>query len=240
MNRSALFVLLRAARDWRPFWVAIAVSAAAGLLLGRTNVTVSTFLGYYGPPALAITLIGGLVEYSQRGSVWMLVAQRPGMESRRLWSIVAFAAALYLAASATLMLGVLGGIALNADAPQELTRSSVVVFPLWVVMVGFAVAFTSTLSRTRTAALSVGWIISPLVLELIQGSLGFSLSIQHAIEFLLPPFNAVFQFGAVLRGDRAEHALRYTLQLISFPILCLAVLHWRINSLAKPDRIRIE
>lgn len=240
MNRAAAVTLLRASRDWRPYGVAVAVASLAAVLLGRNNIGFSSFVGYYGPLALAIAVIGGLFEYSQRASVWLLVAQRRGAETTRLWSILAFAAALYLAATSLLLTGVLAGIALNADAPAPTLRATIVVLPLWTVMIGFAVAVTSTMVRTRSGALALCWIVSPLLLEMAQTSLGFSATFRHAIEFLLPPFDAVFQFGAVLRGDRPEQALRFTAQLVFFPVMCLLLLRWRIAILATPDRVRIE
>lgn len=240
MNGSAALTLFRASRDWRPYLVAVALATVAGVLLGRTNAGFSSFVGYYGPLALAIALIGGLFEYSQRGSVWLVLAQRPGSETKRLWSILGYAAVAYLAASAVLLAGVLTGVALNSEAGELTLSAMLVVLPLWTVMIGFAVAATSTLVHQRSGALALCWIISPLLLGMTQTSLGFSDSIRHAIEFVLPPFDAVFQFAAVLRGDRSDDALRFTAHLIVFPLLCLLILRWRISVLARPDRVRSE
>jgi len=240
MNRKAVFTLLRACRDWRPLIASLAIAATIGLVLGRNSTSAIGFVAYYGPPLIAISVIGGLFEYAQRGSVWLLVAQRPGSEAARLWSLLGFAGLLYLCASAIVLAGALSGVALNDEYTPIAQRAAFVVFPLWAVMIGFAVATTTTLVRTRSAGVSLAWVMSPFIVALAQGSLGFSDTLLHALEFLMPPQQAVFQFGAVLRGDRPEQALRFSAQLVSFPILCLAVIRWRISVLSKPDRIRVE
>jgi hypothetical protein len=240
VNRVAALTLFRASRDWRPYFIAVAVAAVAGVLLGRNNIEFSSFVGYYGPVALAIAIIGGVFEYSQRGSVWLMLAQRPGGEQRRLWTILGFAAAAYLAANAVMLSGVVAGIAINPDESASRARGALLVLPLWAVMIAFATAAASTITRGRSAAISILWILSPFIIGMVQTSLGFSDSIRRALEFLLPPFEAVFQLPAVLRGDRPDQAVLFSAQLVSFPILCLLILRWRIAILAKPDRIRSE
>ncbi len=240
MNRRAVLTMLRASRDWRPYAIAFALACVAGLVLGRNSTGFANVASFYGAPALAIGLIGGLLEFYQRGSVWQLVAQRPGAEANRLWSLLGSALLLYATASVLLLGCVSGGLAMNERVSPENLRAHLIHAALWTVMVGCAVALTSTLARKGTAALTVGWLFAPILLAMLHDSLGFSQAIRHAVAFALPPIDAVFGFAAVLRGEQPQDRIRFIAHLLSFPLLCLLLLHWRITILAKPDRVRSE
>lgn len=240
MNRVALLTMLRASRDWRPFVVVLVAVASVALWVGRSGSGLWSAIGFYGPVALAVSTIGGIFAYSQRGAVWLMLAQRSGTETRRLWTILGFAFGLYIASNAMLLAGAVGGLALNPTVPREVLLGHVVSLVLWALVVGCAVAVTSSVARNGTTALSVSWVFAPMAIGLLAESVGMPASVRHGVEFLMPPFNAVFGAGAVIRGESAELSPTYFAQLLTFPLLCLVLLYWRVRVLARPDQIRSE
>lgn len=240
MSALGTLTVVRAARDWRPLVVGLAAMAILAFVLGKSQVGFVKFVLFYGPPLLAVTILGGLVEYSQRASVWLLLAQRPGRMTGATWSLLGAGLGAYvLAIGLTAGAGLLGA-SLNAEVTRSEWWALVVTAIAWVVVVGSAVAVTSTLARTGTAAVSLLWLVSPVLLAFVQDAVGFGDVVRYLIAFLLPPFDAVFELPKLIRGEVPEHALRYAAQLLTFPLLCAAVLGWRIRVLSRPERPRAD
>lgn len=228
----------RAARDWRGFgasWLAVPLVA---VILGPGSDGTLNVIALYGPPVLAISLMGGLWEFAQRASVWTMLAQRPGTERARWWSLHRFCLATYGGVSAVMLAGLAAGYARNPEvASPALTMLSVT---LWTAVVGAAVAFTSTIRPTRTAALSLVWLVSPFVLAVLRQAFEMPSAVNDALGFLVPPFDAAWDYARVVRGELPERAVTYSAQLLAFPVLCLLLVRWRIAVLSRPDRARAD
>jgi hypothetical protein len=240
MSLNSSLTLMRAARDWRPLVGGLVAVAALALTLGRSQLGFVKFVAFYGPPLIAVSILGGLVEYSQRASVWLLLAQRPGSMVRTTWSLLgaglgAYAAAVVVAAGAGLL-----GAMLNPAVTGAEWWGLLVTTVAWTAVVGSAVAVTSTMARAGTAAVSVMWLVSPVLLAFVKSAAGFSDGVGQAIGFLLPPFDAVFELPKLLRGEIAGEAPRYVAQLVTFPLLCAALLGWRLRLLSRPERPRVD
>ncbi len=240
MTAREVLLVCRAARDWRVLGGTVVLAAIAAAVLASGGESVIGFVGYYGPPMVAISVMGRTFEYSQRSSVWVMLAQRPGSDVRRAWSILGVGAAVSLALSAILLVGALVGILRSPDLPATAFRSHLIAMPLWTVVVACAVAVASTAARTGTAGVAIGWLITPFLIAFLKSAFGFSDQVESALQFLAPPFDAVLHFPAVLRGEMPEQAALRTAQLASFPVLCLFLLRWRIGVRARPDRDRVE
>ncbi|MBP7549071.1 MAG: hypothetical protein KA761_02225 [Gemmatimonadaceae bacterium] len=240
MTAKEVWLVFRAARDWRVLGATVVLAALAAAVLASGGESVIGFVGYYGPPMVAISVMGRTFEYSQRSSVWMMLAQRPGSDVRRAWSILGVGAAVSLALSAILLVGAMVGILRSPDLPPTAFRSHLLSMPLWSVIVACAVAVTCTAARAGTAGIAVGWLIAPLLVAFLKSALGFSDQMENALQFLAPPFDAVLRFPAVLRGELPEEAALRSAQLVSFPFLCFLLLRWRLRVLGRPDQARVE
>ncbi len=240
MTAREVLVVFRAARDWRGVVSTVLLAALAAAALGSGGESIIGFVGYYGPPVVAIAVIGRTLEYSQRSSAWVMLAQRPESDVRRSWSILGVGAVVYLALSAILMSGAMVGILRSTDLPSTALRSHLISMPLWIVIAGCTVAVASTGARTGTAGLAVGWFLAPFLIAFLKSSLGFSDRLEGALQFLTPPFDAVLLMPRVLRGELPGQAALRVAQLVSFPLLCLVLLRWRLGVLARPDRERTE
>lgn len=240
MIRQPELVVLRALRDWRKFIAAVVVTALVAVTLGARDGGILRFILLYGIPFVSFATISALFEYSQRASVWLMLAQHPGTDVGRLWTILRVAALVYLCAILIIVGGVLGGAALNEQFSQQELATFALTAALWTLVVGCAVMLTSTAARKGTASLAIGWLAMPFLLVLLQNALGFSDQVVLGLEFLAPPFNAVFSAYQMMSGDLPERTIPYTAQLISFPVLCVVATHYRLKMLAKPDQSRIE
>ncbi len=234
------FLVLRASRDWRMFAGALVGALLATLLLGPKNGAVIGFVTFYGPPILAISLMAGLWEFAQRASVWALLAQRPGAERGRWWSLMRFCLLLYAAAGALLLAATVAAMALRPGVERTTVLATAVESTLWLAMVGAAVAATSTLRPTRSAALSLLWLVMPFIVTIASDALSLPTVFRDVLGFLAPPFDAVWDYSRVLAGELPGQAALYTAQVVAFPVLCLVLVGWRIRVLAQPDRPRVE
>lgn len=240
MSAREVFVVMRAAQDPRGLVMTVVIAALAAAGLGSGGQSIIGFVGYYGPPLVAIFVIGRLFEYSQRSSVWVILAQRPELDVRRSWTILGVGAAVYLALSAILMAGAVVGILRNTDLPPTALRSHLITMPLWIGVAGCVVMVASATARAGTAAVAIGWLLMPFLLVFLKQGLGFSDHVEHALQFLAPPLDAVFLAPALLRGEIPGQAALRAAQLVSFPLLCFSLLRWRLRVLARPDQRRIE
>ncbi len=240
MTASEVLVLFRAAQDWRPLVGTVLLAAIAAATLGSAGESIIGFVGYYGPPLVAISVIGRTFEYSQRSSVWVMLAQRPESDVRRSWTILRVAAAVYLALSAILMAGAMVGILRSTDLPPTAFRSHLITMPVWIVIAGCAVSVASTAARAGTAGVAIGWLMAPFLIAFLKAGVGISHGVENALQFLAPPFDAVILLPAVLRGEIPEQAALRIAQIVSFPLLCFVLLRWRLRVLARPDQMRVE
>lgn len=240
MIRQPELVVLRALRDWRIFTTAVALTALVAVTLGARDGNVIRIILFYGIPLACFATICALFEYSQRASVWLMLAQLPGTDVGRMWATLAAAAFVYLCATAVIVCGILGGVALNESFTTHDVVGFAVTAALWALVVGCTAVLTSTAARKGTVALAIGWLATPFVITILQQALGFSDQVTIGLEFLAPPFNAVFSARQMMSGDLPERTIPYTAQLISFPILCIVATHYRLKVLGKPDQSRIE
>ncbi|MFN0098845.1 MAG: hypothetical protein ACKVS7_09240 [Gemmatimonadaceae bacterium] len=240
MTAKEVLVLFRAAQDWRAVVATVVLAALGAATLGRGSESIIGFVGYYGPPLVAISVMGRTFEYSQRSSVWVMLAQRPESDVRRSWSVLGAGAAVYLALGTLLVAGAMIGILRSNELAPTALRSHLISMPLWLVIAGCAVATASTTARAGTAGLAIGWLLTPFLIAMLKAGLGFSEQVSNALQFLAPPFDAVLLLPAVLRGELAEQAALRISQVVSFPLLCFAVMRWRISVRARPDQNRVE
>ncbi len=240
MTAKEVLVLFRATQDWRALVGTVLLAALAAAALGSGGESIIGFVGYYGPPLVAISVMGRTFEFAQRSSVWVMLAQRPESDVRRSWTILGVGAAVYVALSLILIAGAMVGILRSTDLPPNAFRSHLIAMPLWIAIVGCTVSVASTAARSGTAGIAIGWLVLPFLIALIKAGVGFSDGVQVALQFLAPPFDAVFLFPAVLRGEIPDQAALRTAQLVSFPLLCFILLRWRLRVLARPDQQRID
>lgn len=240
MTAREVLVLFRATQDWRALVGTVLLAALAAAVLSSGGESIIGFVGYYGPPLVAISVIGRSFEYSQRSSVWVMLAQRPESDVRRSWTILGVGAAVYVALSVILMAGAMVGILRSTDLPPAAFRSHLIAMPMWIAIVGCAVSVASTAARAGTAGIAIGWLMLPFLIAFLKAGFGFSDGVEAAMQFLAPPFDAVLLFPAVLRGGIPEQAVLRTAQLVSFPVLCFVLLRWRLRVLARPDQTRVE
>lgn len=240
MTAREAFVLWRAAQDWRALVATVVIAALAAAVFGSSSESLLGFVGYYGPPLVGISAIGRRFEYSQRSSVWVMLAQRPETDVRRSWSVLGVGVAMYLALSAILMVGAMVGILRSTDLPPTAFRSHLISMSLWIGIAGCAVSAASTAVRAGTAGVAIGWLLAPFLIVILKEGLGFSDHAELALQFLTPPFDAVFLAPSMLRGEIPEQATIRAAQLVSFPILCLLLIRWRLRAIARPDQRRTE
>lgn len=240
MTAREVLVLFRATQDWRALVGTVLLAALAAAALGSGGESIIGFVGYYGPPLVAISVMGRTFEYSQRSSVWVMLAQRPESDVRRSWTILGVGAAVYVALSLILIAGAMVGILRSTDLPPNAFQSHLIAMPLWIAIAGCAVSVASTAARSGTAGIAIGWLVLPFLIALLKAGVGFSDGVQVALQFLAPPFDAVFLFPAVLRGEIPDQAALRTAQLVSFPLLCFLLLRWRLRVLARPDQQRVD
>ncbi len=240
MTAREVLVVFRATQDWRALVGTVLLAAIAAAVLGNGGESLIGFVGYYGPPLVAISVIGRSFEYSQRSSVWVMLAQRPESDVRRSWTIIGVGAAVYVALSVILMAGAMVGIHRSTDLPPTAFRLHLIAIPMWIAIAGCAVSVASTAARAGTAGIAIGWLMAPFLIAILKAGFGFSDGVESALQFFVPPFDAVLLFPAVLRGEIPEQAALRTAQLVSFPVLCFVLLRWRLRVLARPDQTRVE
>ena len=240
MTLREWLLVLRASRDWRMCAGAWLVASLGALFVGRLNPNVPAAVAAYGLPVLAISVMGGSWEFAQRASVWTMLVQRPGAEPARLWSLLRCCLLLYVVAGGIMLAAAIGGLALAPDGGRARLLAFAIDSALWLVVVGAAVAFTSTLRPARTAALSILWLVLPFIIALLREPLALPPAVRNALGFLMPPFDAVWEYSRVVAGELPGEAALYTAQVVAFPVLCLVLVGWRIRVLAQPDRPRPE
>lgn len=240
MNFRFTLTVFRAARDWRSFAVIVLATVIGAVVLGAKNSGFINAVAFYGPPLVAVAALSTPFEYSQRASVWLLIAQRPGTALRMMWQLLGTGLLVHAAASAVIIAGLVGGLAQNPEYARSVLGPNALMFVLWAFVAGCAVSVTSTLARAGSAAIAVAWFISPFVIAMLDNAIGFAAWLRTALDFLAPPFEAVFTFPHVLAGKLPDVATQHTLQLVWFPIYCFAILKWRLAVLAKPDQTRLE
>lgn len=240
MTLREWLLVLRASRDWRPFVGALVAVMLATLVLGTKHGAVIGFATFYGPPIIAISLMGGLWEFAQRASVWELLVQRPGGERRRWWSLMRVGVLLYVAAAALVLLASIAAVSLRPGADRAQVLATAIESGLWLVIVGAAVAAASTLRPTRSASLSLLWLVMPFVVTIVSTALSFPSALRDALGFFVPPFDAVWDYSRVLRGELPDRALLYTAQIVAFPLLCAVIAGWRIARLSRADQLRVD
>jgi hypothetical protein len=63
---------------------------------------------------------------------------------------------------------------------------------------------------------------------------------RTAIEFVLPPLDAVVLVPRMASDPGAAVDGVYVAQLVSFPLLCLAMIAWRFRRLARSEQMTPE
>lgn len=237
LSWRAAVLMLACSRAWRPFALTILIVAVGGAFATRQNVSAANVLAFYGPPLLAITVFAGLRDHLSRVAVWTGLFQRPVVEVHELMRVFSLRAAIYMLGAAILLAGALSGLMISEAVPPGTLGYTMLTALLWTVVVLFATAAVSTLVAQGMAAAVIAWLIAPVVVAMLAHAMDGSALLQHAVEFVLPPFDAVFGYEAVLRGERPADAVRYTAQLLTFPLLCTAIIGWRFRVWARADLV---
>lgn len=233
----AAMLMLACSRAWRPFAGTIVIVAVGGALATQQNTSAANVLAFYGPPLLAITVFAGLREHLSRLAVWTGLFQRPVVEVHELVRVFSLRAAVYVLGAAILLAGALCGLVLSEAVPPGTLGYTTLTALLWAVVVLFATATVSTLAAQGMAAAVLAWLVAPVVVAMLAQAVDGAAFVQHAIEFILPPFDAVFGYDEVLRGERPEDAVRYTAQLLTFPLFCTTIIWWRLRAWARADLV---
>lgn len=237
MRWRAAVLVVASSRAWRATAIAIVAVTVGGAFFAQQNETTVDVLAFYGPPLLAVTVFAGVREHLTRVAVWTGLFQRPVNEMHELMRILILRAALYLAGAALLLGGVMAGLLAGDAVPSGTLGYTLLTAVLWSVVVLFAMAAVGMLAMQGAAAMMIAWLISPLILAMLVQTLGIPDALRHAIEFLLPPVDAVFGYDEVLRGLTPDVAVRYTAQLVTFPLLCVAIVCWRLRAWARADLV---
>lgn len=237
MQWRAAVLVLASSRAWRATAIAILAIAVGGAFFAQQNETTVDVLAFYGPPLLAITIFAGVREHLTRVAVWTGLFQRPVNEMHELMRILSLRAALYLVGAGLLLGGAVAGLLAGDAVPSGTLGYTLLTAVLWSVVVLFAMAAVGMLTTQGAAAVVIAWLISPLILAMLVPALGIPDAVRHVIEFLLPPVDAVFGYDEVLRGLSPDDAVRYTTQLLTFPLLCIAIIGWRLRAWVRADLV---
>lgn len=237
MRWRAAVLVLTSSRAWGATAIALLAVTIGGGFFAQQNETTVDVLAFYGPPLLAITVFAGVREHLTRVAVWTGLFQRPVNEMHELLRILSLRAALYLVGAALLLGGAMVGLLAGDAVPSGTLGYTLLTAVLWSVVVLFAMAAVGMLATQGAAAVVIAWLISPLLLAMLVPALGISDAARHAIEFLLPPVDAVFGYDEVLRGLTPDVAVLYTVQLVTFPLLCVAIVTWRLRAWVRADLV---
>lgn len=235
MQWRAAALVLACSRAWRVTAVTVLAVAVGGAVMIRQNENVANVLAFYGPPLLAVTVFGGLSEHLARLAVWTGLFQRPVDTVPELVRVLTLRAGVYILGVALLLGGVVIGLMPGDAVPPGTLRYTILTAALWSVMVLFATSAVSTLAGQGVAGVVIAWLLSPFLLTMLMRAVEAPELVRLTVEFLLPPINAVFGFHEVLRGERPDDALRFTAQLVTFPLLCTAIVGWRLRAWARAD-----
>jgi hypothetical protein len=238
VNLRTSLSVFRAARDWRPTIVALLAASGLSAWLGRTSADFLFQVAYLGFPLVAIYSIANVFEYAQRAPVFSILAQRAESDQRMMWSLLRAGALVYVSLCAVLLVGLIIGGALNSD-PSTGPRSLIIGL-VWLLICGLSVATTSTMSRSGTAGFAILWMAMPFVSGFVQRAVGYSNTVRDALNFLFPPIDAVIVLSQLLKGEATGMRTLATAQFAFFPLLCFAIMHWRLKALANPDLPRVE
>lgn len=231
----AAALALTCSRSWRTTIIVVFATAVVGGVATRRYDGFANVLLFYGPPLLAITIFAGLREHLMRGAVWTALFQRPVDEIHELVRILTLCAALYVAGTVLLQGGVLTGLAIGGSVARVEIGYILLTAALWSIVVLFTAAAAGTLATQGAAAMVIAWLISPIAFAMLAQAVGMSDFVKHAFAFVLPPFDAVFGFSKVLRGEQPENMVRYIAQLLTFPLLCVTIIGWRFRAWSRAD-----
>lgn len=232
--RAPWLVVVRG-RSWRGIVATVGAVAIAAVVISRTQVGFAKVVMFYGPPLLALTIFGGIFQHVARGAVWTTLLQRPVAATAELLRITALCAAIYLLAAGILLGSAFVGLASGSLLSSTGMPDLVVASGLWMIVVLCAVIAVSTFATQGAAGIAIAWLMAPVILTLIAPSIELGDIARHNLEFLLPPFDAVFGYSDVLRGKRPEVAVRYTAHLITFPLLCAGIVWRSFHVLARAE-----
>ncbi len=232
--RAPWLVVVRG-RSWRGIVATVGAVAIATVVISRTQDGFAKVVIFYGPPLLALTVFGGLFQRIARGAVWTMLLQRPVAATAELLRITALCAVIYLLAAGIVLGSTFVGLA-NGDLLSPAgTHALLVASVLWMIVVLCAVIAVSTFATQGAAGIAIAWLMAPVILVLLAQSIELGDIVRHTLEFLLPPLDAVFGYSEVLRGKRPEDAMRYTAQLITFPLLCAGIVWRSFHVLARSE-----
>lgn len=226
--RGSCFALL----FWRP-WGAIAIGAFLAVLatvVSGGSGTVTSSFELYGTLALGIAMTSGTVGRECGTDRHLLLFQRPGSWAghyQRLWSLAYGCMLVVITLSWSL------AAALVAD--DRNLGVHVLVGSLLFASMAFAVgALATAFVRTGESAIVVLWAILPIIVTVIGSRYVLDPAATAALELPFIPFNAVFELQRALgSGNWAGWHARWGVQLIAFPLVCIALAVVRLRALGR-------
>ena len=240
MNWRGALLVVRTVRDWRGVLAGVLLTAIAAAVISRTQSGFAKVAIFYGPPLISLTILGGVVRHVRRPMIWRTLTQRPVGDEGELWRVAAVAGGTAGLATLAVLLAALVGLAANPEIPASDMRSVVVSALLWAVQSTAAVSAMCVVVLGNAAAASFAWLISPVLLALLAEGSAVIARARVAIEFVLPPLDAVVLVARAASDPGTALDGVYLAQLVSFPILCLALIRLRFRRLARSEQLTPE
>lgn len=237
--RGALLVV-RTVRDWRGILGGLLLTVISAAVISRAQSGFAKVVIFYGPPLIVLTILGGVIRHVRRPMIWRTLTQHPVRDEAELWRVAAVAGGAAGLATLTVLIGALAGLAANPAVQDPAMRTLVVTSLLWAVQSTAAVSAMSVVVLDNAAAASLAWLISPVVLGMLAEGSSLIARWQTPIEFGLPPLDAVVLVARAATDPVVALDGVYLAQLVTFPILCLAIIAWRFRRLARSEQMTPE
>ncbi len=240
MKWRSVRIVLATWRDWRTLGGVVIAIAVAAVTVTRSQANFSSAAVFYVPVLLATTVLGGLVQHVRRAAIWRTLLQRPVSAEGELWRLLGGGWGVYLVLVAVILGAALLGLAENAAVPRVRLLAVAVTGALWAGTSGLVVSVVASFASGSVAALSIGWILSPVLLSLVDSAAQLPDPVHGTLTFLMPSIDAIFGLGSYLAGDVPSLDPWHPAHLIGFPLLCLGILAWRFRVIARSERVGSE
>jgi hypothetical protein len=240
MNWRGAFLVVRTVRDWRGILGGLLLTVIAAAVISRTQSGFAKVVIFYGPPLIVLTILGGVIRHVRRPMIWRTLTQRPVRDEAELRRVAAVAMGFAWIATLAILLGAFAGLAANPEVQDPAMRSLVATSLLWAVQSTAAVSAMCVVVLGNAAAASFAWLISPVLLGMLADGSALVARWRSLIEFALPPLDAVVLVARAATDPAVALDGVYLAQLVSFPILCLAIIAWRFRRLARSEQMTPE
>lgn len=221
--RPALLLLV-SWRRWRPIVFGVLLVALLLSLAPPKPAEVLMALLLYAPPLVALVVMGGAFGHWRGPSVWRTIAVHPGIGLIDGWRLVALGATAYAILLLPIVLPVLAAWPASADPAGRSLGRALVFTAAWSMVSFLAVATIASMVRRGVAGLTIAWMAAPGLLAVVGPVLAIPKEVTEGLVFLMPPFHAAARLHDVVTGLRSDLTERVVAHLLTFPMLCGALI----------------